>query len=89
MKDAYLEVTFRHGEPIAAYYYLPREAGARSARTQRVESGLLIDFTADDRPIGIEITAPGMVSVAVLNRILDGLGLPPATEADLAPLIAA
>jgi hypothetical protein len=89
MKEAYLEVTFRHGQPIAAYYSLPHDAGARSVRTQRAESGLLIDFTADDRPMGIEITAPGMVSVAILNRILDGLGLPPATEADLAPLIAA
>ena len=31
MKDTYLEVTFRRGPPIAAYYYyLPRRAGQKS-----------------------------------------------------------
>ena len=29
MKEPYLEVTFRHGRPIAAYYYLPRQANQR------------------------------------------------------------
>ena len=37
MRENYLEVTFRHGRPIAAYYYLPREANQKSARTRRVE----------------------------------------------------
>jgi hypothetical protein len=58
MKEAYLEVTFRHGQPIAAYYYLPRSAGQKSVRTRRVEPGLVIDFAADDQAIGIEITTP-------------------------------
>jgi hypothetical protein len=30
MKEPYLEVTFRHGRPLAAYY-LPREANQKSA----------------------------------------------------------
>ena len=30
MKERYLEVTFRHGRPIAAYYYLPRSADQKS-----------------------------------------------------------
>ena len=47
MKEPYLEVTFRHGRPIAAYYYLPRGANQRSVRSRRVESGLVIDFGAD------------------------------------------
>jgi len=44
MKDRYLEVTFRHGRPIAAYYYLPRGTDQKSVRTRRVEPGLIIDF---------------------------------------------
>lgn len=89
MKEPYLEVTFRHGQPMAAYYYLPREAGEKSARTRRVEPGLVIDFTTEGRAIGIEITAPAKVSLAALNAVLKELGHPPASQADLAPLLAA
>ena len=39
MKATYLEVTFRHGRPIAAYYYLPRRARQRSSKTRRLEPG--------------------------------------------------
>ena len=89
MKDPYLEVTFRHGRPIAAYYYLPRETNQKSVRTRRVEPGLVIDYTAEGQAIGIEITAPGKVSLAALNSILQELGHSPASEADLAPVLAA
>jgi hypothetical protein len=89
MKDRYLEVTFRHGRPIAAYYYLPRGADQKSVRTRRVEPGLIIDFAPNDQAIGIEITAPALVSLASLNAVLQDLGHAPATEADLAPVLAA
>ena len=55
MKEPYLEVTFRHGRPIAAYYYVPRQK----------------------------------VSLAALNAVLRELGQAPASEADLAPVLAA
>jgi len=80
MKDAYLEVTFRRGRPIAAYYYLPRASGQKGARTRRVEPGLIIDFAAEGQPIGIEITAPAKLSLAVLNAVLRELGQAPATD---------
>lgn len=89
MKEAYLEVTFRHGQPIAAYYYLPRSAGQKSVRTRRVEPGLVIDFAADDQAIGIEITTLAKVSLAALNDVLRELGHPLASQADLAPVLAA
>ena len=89
MKECYLEVTYRHGRPLAAYYYLPRGAGEKSVRTRRAEPGLVIDYSHDDRPIGIEITAPSQISVAALNAVLQGLGDPAVSRDDLAPLIAA
>jgi uncharacterized protein YuzE len=89
MKDTYLEVTFRHGRPIAGYYYLPRRAGEKSHKTRRVEPGLVIDFTRSGKPIGIEILAPDKLTLTVLNRVLRDLGFPPAKRADLAPLRAA
>ena len=89
MKEAYLEVTYRHGQPLAAHLYLPRRARDKSARTEQVAPGLIVDFHRDGRPIGIEITAPGRVSLTAVNRILRSFGLPAAKRADLAPLLAA
>ena len=89
MKESYLEVTFRHGQPIAAYYYLPRQPRDKSYRTKRIEPGLVIDFNRGGKPIGIEITAPGKISLTVFNRVLKELGLPVVKRGDLAPVIAA
>lgn len=89
MNESYLEVTFRHGRPIAAYYYLPRRTRDKSYRTRRVEPGLVIDFTRAGKPIGIEILAPDKLTLAVFNRVLRELGFPPLKRADLSPLIAA
>ncbi len=89
MREPYLEVTYRHGAPLAAYYYLPRQPGQKSFRTRRVEPGLLIDFARSGQPIGIEITSPGKLSLTVLNRVLRELGTVPLKKSDLAPLLAA
>ena len=89
MKRTYLEVTFRKGKALAAYLYLPRRIRDRSARTRRATPGLVIDLTADGRAIGVEITAPRLVTVAALNRVLRSLGAEPVTGDDLAPLHAA
>ena len=89
MMEPYLEVTYRHGRPLAAYLYLARRPGDRSARVREASPGLLVDFRRDGRPIGIEITAPAKISLAKLNRVLRELGLPAAKRADLSPLLAA
>ncbi len=89
MKEPFLEVTFRRGRPMAAYLYLPRRPAEKSYRTSRVEPGLVIDFNRRGKPIGIEITAPGRLSLAALNKVLRDLGLPPLKRADLLPLRAA
>jgi uncharacterized protein YuzE len=89
MKEPYLEVTFRHGRPIAAYLYLPRGNGEKSYRTSKVEPGMVIDFGQSGNPIGIEITAPTQVTVEALNNVLGKLGLPAMKDNELAPLRAA
>lgn len=89
MSESYLEVTFRHGRPLAAYFYLPRRPGQKSFRTREVAPGILVDYSRAGRAIGIEITAPGRISVIRMNRILRQLGQPPVTRRDLAPLRAA
>lgn len=87
MKDRYLEVTFRSGKPLAAYLYLPRNPDDRSARTEPHETGLLLNYAADGRPIGIEITSPARLTLAALNHALAAVQQEPATADDLAPLV--
>lgn len=89
MNESYLEITFRRGRPLAAYYYLPRGPKDKSYRTQRIEPGLVIDFRRDGKPIGIEILAPEKLTLATFNRVLRELGLPSLKRADFAPLRAA
>jgi hypothetical protein len=89
MSEPYLEVTYRHGRAVAAYYYLPRKAGDEAARTERRESGLLVDYAADGRPIGLEITAPSQISRAFLDTVLTGLGCGPLAPGEFDPLLAA
>jgi hypothetical protein len=89
MKRTYLEVTYRRGHAVAAYYSLPRCPEERSDRTHRIESGFVIDFARDGCAIGIEITAPTRLSVTALNRLLRQIGFPLVTRADLAPVLAA
>ena len=89
MKEPYLEVTYRRGKALAAYYHLPRRAGEKSVRTRRAQSGMLVDFSRAGRHIGIEITAPSRISVSTLNRLLRELGLSPVTRSELAPVLAA
>jgi hypothetical protein len=62
MRGTYLEITFRSGEPLAAYLYLPREEGDRSARVKKHGPGLVVDLTEDGRPIGVEIAIPALES---------------------------
>jgi hypothetical protein len=50
---------------------------------------MVIDFARDDRPIGIEITAPSRLTVAALNRVLRELGFAPVTRQELVPVLAA
>lgn len=89
MSEPYLDVTYRHGRPLAAYFYLPRARRLKSVRTRRVEPGMIIDFAANGRALGIELTAPAQLTLAALNRVLRELGMAPVRKADLSPLLAA
>ncbi len=88
-KDRYLDVTFRKGNPFAAYLYLPRESNDASARVERYEHGLLVDRTADGRAIGVEISDPRHVTLTGINHVLTELSQEPLSAADIAPLGAA
>ena len=87
--DVYLEITYRRGKPFAAYLYLERRPGDVAAETRKIGEGLLLDLSADGRPIGIEITSPRNADIDALNRALAPFDLEPVSAEDLAPLAAA
>lgn len=89
MKEPYLEVTYRKGRVLAAYFYLPRSGKRKAVRTRRVDPGLIIDLASNGQPLGIEITAPSQLTAATLNRVLREFGVAPVRPKDLSPLRAA
>lgn len=90
MTERSLQVTYRNGKPFAAYLYLSRRTGEKSAKTVASDDGLLVvDYGASGQPIGVEITAPTAVSLQRLNALLARLGEAPLPEQDYLPLHAA
>lgn len=91
MKQRYLDVTFRKGKVMAAYFYLPRKTGEKSQRTERHGEGILIDYGNDGQPIGIEFLAPDQISALLteLNQVLSQQNVPPVEPNELIPLLAA
>lgn len=89
MKESYLEVTYHRGALIAAYLYLPRQSGEKSHRTSKVDPGMIVDFNESGKPIGIEITAPSIVTAKDINSLLKNLGLSEIVATELTPLRAA
>lgn len=90
MTERSLRVTYRKGRPFAAYLHLSHHTGEKSARTVPSPDGLLVvDYSANGQPMGVEITAPLAVSLERLNRLLAELGEAPLSERDYLPLRAA
>jgi hypothetical protein len=87
MKHRFLEITYRRGKPLAAHLYLPRQQGDKSSRSERHATGLVVDYTADNRAMGVEITAPSTVSLLEINSALAAAGHEPVIPDEVAPLI--
>lgn len=90
MTERSLQVTYRKGRPFAAYLHLSHATGEKSAKTVPSPDGLLVvDYAANEQPIGVEITAPLAVSLERLNSLLADLGESPLAEQDYWPVRAA
>lgn len=89
MSHPYLEVTFRHGRPLAAYLRLAPKGRAKAASTRPIAPGLVGDFAADGEPLGIEILAFDETTLARVNDVLAALGRPALDPKELGPLRAA
>jgi uncharacterized protein YuzE len=88
MRYVDLRISFRNGLPRLGYLYLsdPKE---KSARSRRVELGMVLDFNQDGKLIGIELLAPQRITLEAINKILKEYEQEPLKESDLAPIFAA
>ena len=84
--ESYLELTYRHGKCLAGYLFLPRQDGDRVFRSQPHGDDLVVDYSEDDRPIGIEIVNPAHVSAEQIIALLAELHAPAVDRQELAPL---
>ena len=90
MTERSLQITYRKGRVFAAYLHLSHQTGEKSARTVASADGLLVvDYGAEGRALGVEITTPFAVSLERLNELLVELGETPLSERDYLPLRAA
>ena len=90
MTERSLQVTYRKGGAFAAYLHLAHPTGEKSTKMTPSPDGLLVvDYGANGRPVGIEITAPQSVSLERLNQLLAYLGETPMAERDYKPVLAA
>lgn len=89
MKNLSLQITYRKGKPFAAYLYLPHQPGKKSVRCEELRPGLIVDFSEDGEPLGIEVISPSVTSIDELREVFEGLGLEQPDASDLQPLLAA
>jgi len=89
MPERSLEISYRGGKAFAGYFYLGVSKKRDYSRSERAEAGLVVDFDSDEKPIGIEITAPELVTIEIMNRVLDSLGQDPVDVSEISPLRAA
>jgi uncharacterized protein YuzE len=82
-----LQATFRGGALLAAYLTLDTQASLKSARTERRDAGLLVDYAKDGTPLGIEITAPSQIALPVINKLLKELNQEPATKKEISAIL--
>lgn len=88
-RGIYLQMSYWRGKRMAGYLYLPRQDGDRAVRSREAGPGLVVDYAADGRPIGIEITAPSVVTAEAINALLAELHQEAMGVEELAPLLTA
>jgi uncharacterized protein YuzE len=81
-----VQVTYRHGKPLAAYIYLSGRKGRKSVRTEEFRPNLFIDYAKDGKPLGIEVLSLQPASDD-LYAVFDHLGLNRPDPRELQPIL--
>jgi len=89
MSHVSVQMTYRDGRPFAAYIGLGRALGESSVRSEELSPEIVVDFSEDGRPLGIEVIDPSSATAEDIYGVFDVLGLRRPSPDALAPLVAA
>lgn len=53
-----LQISYQKGRPLAAYLYLASNGNREVARSEEAGADLVVDYSKDGSPVGIEILSP-------------------------------
>ncbi len=89
MSHVSVQMTYRNGQPFAAYVGLGRDLGERSVRSEELRPEIVVDYGEDGRPLGIEVIDPVSATAQDIYGVFDALGLQRPSPGALSPLTAA
>jgi hypothetical protein len=81
-----LEIVFRKGKPVAAFFHLKEGASGKTGRTIPIRPPMTAHYDESGLPIGLEMPLPTAVPLEHLNEALRGLGSEVVGEADILAL---
>ena len=85
MTTPYLEISFRHGRPFAAYVHCAAPQPVASSRS--LGHGLVLDLDQNGIVLGVEVTDPQHVTADTIVEVMKHHGVS-ISRTDLAPLAA-
>jgi hypothetical protein len=81
-----LEIVFRKGRPVAAFFHLKEGASGKTGRTIPIRPSMTAHYDDSGLPIGLELPLPTAVPLEHLNEALRELGSEGVGEADILAL---
>jgi hypothetical protein len=81
-----IEIVFRRGRPVAAFFHLREGTSGKSGRTIAIRPQMTAHYDDAGHPTGLELSLPTRASALEVNDALRELSGDPVEDADLVPL---
>ena len=78
-----LEIVFRKGKPVAAFFHLREGSSGKSGRTIPIRPPITAHYDDAGLPIGLELPLPTTVPLIGINEALREVGAETLDEADI------
>ncbi|MFO0549523.1 MAG: hypothetical protein U0271_14115 [Polyangiaceae bacterium] len=82
-KSPRIEIIFRKGRPVAAFFHFSEEESGRTGRQIPIRPQLTAHYNQAGHPSGLEVPLPLTVTAAQISDALRELSQPPIEESDL------